>query len=39
MRRKNVIYVDFKYKRVKVSKPYFFAVNFYVKIKEDFLKR
>ena len=37
--KSNVIYVDFKYKRVKVSKPYFFAVNFYVKIKEDFLKR
>lgn len=39
MRRKNVIYVDFKYKKAKVSYPFFFVTNIYVKIKEDFLKR
>lgn len=37
--KSKVIYVDFKYKRIKVSKPYFFAINFYDKIKEDLLKR
>ncbi len=39
MKKRNIIYVDFKYKRTKVSYPFFFIRNFYDKIIGDFLKR